>query len=145
MNFLRGLFVFFSACPCVFLQFKTAFLASDGIKENGLCLFCWTAVLEWNTWKQSDFFHWQNILIENPWEKAGVPAVTWLAFLLKKWIKAVISVWTNPASFGLRHVPEILKKERGVAEWRVLALSLHPFVEHWSKPLLHDMVCFKPQ
>lgn len=69
------------------------------------------------------------MLRENPQEKAGVPAVTWLAFL-KKWIEAVISIWTNSGSIGLSCVLEVFKKERGVAKWRVLAVSLHPFLEY---------------
>lgn len=70
------------------------------------------------------------MLRESPREKPGIPTVTWLAFLLKKRTKAGISIWTNSGSIGLRDVPEVLKEERRVAEWRVLAVSLHPFVEH---------------
>lgn len=52
--------------------------------------------------------------------------------------KHLFSIWINFGSFGVRHVPEILKRERwGVAEWRILAASLSRFVEHWSDPLLN--------
>lgn len=71
-----------------------------------------------------------EMLRENPQEKAAIPTVTWLAFLLEKWTKAVISIWTNSGSIGLGWVPEVLKKERGVTEWRVLAVFFHPSVEH---------------
>lgn len=85
-----------------------------------------------------------EMLRENPQEKAAIPTVTWLAFLLEKWTKAVISIWTNSGSIGLGWVPEVLKKERGVTEWRVLAVFFHPSVEHWNESLLHDMVVSNP-
>lgn len=72
----------------------------------------------------------KNNLRENPREKAGVLTVTWLDFLLSSWTKTITSFWTNSGSIGLRLVSEVLKTERGVAEWWVLAVSLHPFVEH---------------
>lgn len=59
--------------------------------------------------------------------------------------KQLFSIWINFGSFGMRRVPEILKREGEVAEWRFLAASLRPSVERWSDPLLRDTVSCKAQ
>jgi len=59
------------------------------------------------------------------WRKSWCTHCYFVSFsLLQSGAKQLFSIWINFGCFGMRHVPEILKRERRVAEWRFLAASL---------------------